>query len=462
MLFQTPIFWVFFVVVYLGYVALLRTTNARLWLLLVASLCFYGSWNPVFVPLLLFSIAVDFLAGRAMPGAAPRRKRLLLLASLGVNLGALAAFKYANFFSQSMLNPVFAGLDLDLWVPELDILLPVGISFYTFQSMSYTIDVYRGQFAPRKDFLRFATSIAFFPQLVAGPIVRAAHLVPQMESGSKIAWASSRAGLVLIVAGLFKKTIADLLSRVAEAGFDGGAGQSLVETWSAVLAFAGQIYCDFAGYTDIAIGLGLMMGFSFPRNFDLPYIATSPIDFWRRWHISLSSWLRDYLYIPLGGRLSRYRNLLITMMLGGLWHGASYTFLVWGCYHGVLLMLAHGWREVLGDRAPSIPRPVRAGFTFYLVLVGWVFFRADSIDTAWEVLARMHGSTLDVAAGAHASLDFALVVTALVLSHVLDWAVLTRRAVIERPFVFWPALVSLFAAAMLFGGTGQEFIYFRF
>ena len=462
MLFNTPVFWLFFIAVYLAYVALLRTTNARLWLLLMASLFFYGCWNPAFVPLLLFSIAVDFYAGRAMPDASPRRKRLLLVASLGVNLGALAVFKYSNFFTQSMLNPIFAGFELDLWIPKLEILLPVGISFYTFQSMSYTIDVYRGQFQPRRDFLRFATSIAFFPQLVAGPIVRAAHLIPQVENGPRIDWASTRFGLVLIAAGLVKKTLADLLARVAEAGFDGQGAQSLIETWSAVLAFAGQIYCDFAGYTDIAIGLGLMMGFSFPRNFDLPYLSVSPIDFWRRWHISLSSWLRDYLYIPLGGRLLRYRNVLITMVLGGLWHGANWTFLAWGFYHGMLLMVAHGLRDHSGDRLRGIPRPLSIAFTFYLVLIGWVFFRAQSLDVAWDIIGRLHGSTLGVEASAHASLDLLLVLSAVVFSHLLDWAVLTRRDVIERPLWFWPSLVTGLTVALLWGGTGQEFIYFRF
>ncbi|MEZ4334109.1 MAG: MBOAT family O-acyltransferase [Myxococcota bacterium] len=462
MLFNTPAFWVFFVAVYLGYIALLGTRSARLWLLLAASLFFYGLWNPAFVLLLVFSIVVDYGAGRAMLDATPRRKRGLLVASLAVNLGALAVFKYSNFFTQSIVNPTLAGFDVDVVVPKLDVILPVGISFYTFQSMSYTIDVYRGRFAPRRDFLRFATSIALFPQLVAGPIVRAADLLPQMETGPRIDWARSKRGLVLIAAGLLKKTLADLLAPVAEAGFDGDRATSLLESWSAVVAFAGQIYCDFAGYTDIAIGLGLMLGFAFPRNFDLPYLADSPIDFWRRWHVSLSSWLRDYLYIPLGGKLHRYRNVLVTMVLGGLWHGANFTFLAWGFYHGLLLMAAHGLRDRLGDRLPALPRALRVGGTFYLVLVGWVFFRATSLDGAFAMLARLHGSTLDVAPAAHAPLEALLVVVALGGSHALDALVRDRCAWIERPLVYWPALATGFAIALLWGGTGQEFIYFRF
>ncbi|MFQ5740868.1 MAG: MBOAT family O-acyltransferase [Acidobacteriota bacterium] len=395
MLFHSWVFWIFFLsVLPLFYLAPLRWGRI---VLLVASYVFYMWWNPKFIVLILASTVVDYTAGRLMPGASRRTRRLLLVMSLSANLVLLGFFKYYNFFCSSVAQAL--GLAKEAFL--LRITLPVGISFYTFQSMSYTIDVYWGRLKPLRNFTDFALFVAFFPQLVAGPIVRARQFLPQLRSWKAPTATRFQEGLSLVLIGLNKKMVfADHFAKVADAYFQDVAGNpGWITAWTGTLAFAMQILFDFSGYTDIARGCAQLMGFHFPVNFNRPYLAANISDFWRRWHISLSSWLRDYLYIPLGGNRRgpgrTHLNLMITMLLGGLWHGASWNFVVWGGYHGLLLSLFRvakkrarpgwGWLQSV--------RPLLTGLAtainFLLVLFGWVFFRATSFQDAVHVFTSM-------------------------------------------------------------------------
>ncbi len=377
MIFNTPIFYLFFLLFLVGYGLVLLRHKPRIYFIVVASLIFYGAWNYRFIPLLLFSaVADDFIAQAIEASDSRRKKKRWLSLSVVLKLGLLGLFKYADFVLASVAD--FLGLfGVTPDVPTLSWVLPVGISFYTFQSLSYTIDVYRGEMKPRKGLMEFVAALSFFPQLVAGPILRARQILPQMHSLPVPTWDNAKHGFLLITAGVFKKTLADLLAHPAAKAFDTSSGVSVLESWTGVLAFAGQIYGDFAGCTDMAIGLALVLGFQIPLNFRLPYFALSPIDFWRRWHISLSTWLRDYLYISLGGNRNhlRLRNVMITMLLGGLWHGAAWTFVAWGAFHGLLITASHRLSRVKalagfhgsnspwirgikvgGDRLPGPPR----------------------------------------------------------------------------------------------------------
>ena len=405
MLFNSYIFLLFFIIVYGGYLLLSGRVRPQNILLLIASYVFYGWWDWRFCGLLLLSTVVDYCIGLAMSKSEDdnHRKRLLAI-SVVVNLGVLAFFKYFGFFYES----VAAGLqELGMDPPDLAlrVLLPVGISFYTFQTMSYTIDLYRRKLDVCKDPTAFALYVAFFPQLVAGPIERAKHLLPQILSPRHVTWNLVDHGLWLVLWGYFKKVvIADNLAGISNAVFDDPAANGGLNIIIGALAFTGQIYCDFSGYTDIARGIAKMMGFDFMLNFRLPYFALNPSDFWRRWHISLSSWLRDYLYIPLGGnrggRWATYRNLSLTMLLGGLWHGAAWNFVIWGAFHGALLiayrpftsegsatprMAGLGWLKVLTQWA------IMSVFT----VIGWIIFRANSASDIVEMLTNVGITTTD-------------------------------------------------------------------
>ena len=468
MIFNTPIFSVFFLTFFVIYSFWILRRTPRVLFVLVSSLVFYASWNYRFIPLLILSAVVDYtLAIFIHKAQTPRHRKLLLAASIGTNLAILATFKYADFAIQSAIKLV--GLfGFETTSPLLGLILPVGISFYTFQSMSYTIDVYRKQMVPRRGLLEFTAALAFFPQLVAGPILRAREILPQFHSLPTPTWPGVKHGFVLITIGLFKKTIADLLGEVVNSTFDGSV-IGLLEAWTGVLAFAGQIYGDFSGYTDMAIGLGLVLGFKIPMNFRLPYFAISPVDFWRRWHISLSSWLRDYLYISLGGnRRRRYRNVMITMLLGGLWHGAAWTFIAWGAFHGVLVVATQYFSSVAGlqkfARSPNgIVRLMKWSMTFYLILLGWVLFRAPDLTIATDLFATMHGFGPVVAATDAGVTVCALVVLALVLMHLIDWVVIVFSRVIEaRRYVLWPLLVLFQLLSFLIGAPSDAFIYFQF
>ena len=366
-------------------------------ILTALSYVFYGWANPLFTPLLLFSTLVDYACGlyiaRARAAGEPRAARGALALAIVTNLGLLGFFKYFNFGVEN-LNALArtTGLDAIGLDVAFTVTLPLGISFYTFQSLSYTWDVYRGRADAIRNFIDFACFVSMFPQLVAGPIIRFSEVADQLRSRTHTMTKFAR-GVAFFSVGLAKKVLlANPCGKIADLAFDAGSLQPL-DAWYGVTAYAFQIYFDFSGYSDMAIGLGLMLGFVFPKNFDSPYRSQSITEFWRRWHISLSTWLRDYLYVPLGGnRKGPVRtcvNLFIVMLLGGLWHGASWNFAVWGGLHGALLV----FERVQGRTAPywKLPAALRVAITFVLVLVTWVFFRAADLPSAGRYLASMAG-----------------------------------------------------------------------
>ena len=470
MLFNSFLFVAFFAVVYGLYVVLRH--RAQNVLLLVASYVFYGWWDWRFLSLILVSTAVDYLAGRGIARTSrSRTRRLLLSASVATNLGILFAFKYFGFFAESFgrLLGLF-GLALDH--ATVSVVLPVGISFYTFQTMSYTIDVYRGRLAPTRDVLNFALFVAFFPQLVAGPIERARRLLPQIEAERELRGPRVAEGLWLVLLGYAKKlVIADNMIPFTEPVFGDPESASGLAIVVAVWAFAFQIYGDFSGYSDIARGLGKLMGFDIVLNFRFPYFATNPRDFWRRWHISLSTWLRDYLYIPLGGnRHGRRRtelNLMLTMLLGGLWHGAAWHFVAWGLFHGLLLVVHRRLRPAL--ERPGAARPVRGprhallvlGF-FQLTSIGWLLFAVERLSDVPVLLGNLSWAwSAEATVGLLTIALFALPLLA------AEW--LAERSGETLVAVGWsrPARFACYALTwLLVVASGwvesHEFIYFQF
>ena len=370
----------------------------RLWILLAASYGFYASWSVPFIALIVCSTTVDYLVSLGLAGSNnPLRRRRLLTLAIGTNLAILGLFKYANFF----IGNAAAALDavgLHLPLPVLSLALPLGISFYTFEAISYVVDVYRGM-APVRSYRDYALYIMFFPHLIAGPIIRSKNLTGQFAAGPKIDPQRVLDGLFLLVTGLICKCVlADNLSPVVDAAYAGQAVLTSLDAWLAAIGFSGQIFFDFAGYTALARGSALLFGFDLPRNFDDPYLAPNITAFWQRWHMSLSSWLRDYLYIPLGGSHHgtwlTYRNLMITMGLGGLWHGASWQFLYWGLFHGSLLIMHRAARQHLPFFAREITVPghvVGAVATFLAWTFSMVLFRAPTMASAINVYASLVG-----------------------------------------------------------------------
>ncbi|MCP5045180.1 MAG: MBOAT family protein, partial [bacterium] len=393
MLFYSPQFLLFSVIL-LGVLATLHRDRPRKVVLLIASYVFYMAWNPVFILLIIGSTAVDYLVGgRLSREDDPGRRKGLLAVSLTANLGLLGFFKYTGMLEESaaMLLRAFGA---QVHWTTLEIVLPVGISFYTFQTLSYSIDVYRRRISATRSPLDFALFVAFFPQLLAGPIVRAADFLPQLARPSRLR--CTQEDFFLILRGLAKKVIiADNVGHFADVVFSQPGHWPSAVIWLATISFAVQIYCDFSGYSDMAIGIARVLGFELPRNFEHPYFARNPSEFWRRWHISLSSWLRDYLYIPLGGNrgssLQIYRNLMLTMLLGGLWHGASWNFVLWGLLHGIAL-IGHRWLRAwratrTGDVESSlVVRIVCMIALQYWVLLTWIAFRVRDFDAMYTAV----------------------------------------------------------------------------
>ncbi len=376
----------FYLLILLVSWAIVGLPKLRIWILLLASYYFYTSNNHWLIFLILISTQIDyFCAIKIEDASSPKIRKRFLLLSVVTNLGILGFFKYFNFFGSSII-----GLSSSLgwhisWI-DLNIALPVGISFYTFQSMSYTIDVYRRVLKAERSWVRFSFFVAYFPQLVAGPIVRPSCFLPQLDKKPKLRRGNLELALLLIFQGLFKKIVlGDFLGVYADNAFNNSAHIGIWGAWLGMYAFAFQIYFDFSGYSDIAIGCSKLMGFNLPENFRRPYIALNITDFWRRWHISLSTWLRDYLYIPLGGNRMKnntgvYRNLMITMLLGGLWHGAAWHFVLWGFMHGLFLIVERAFK-ISGKIKKSAPFKritlIKIFITFNLVCFSWVVFRAD-------------------------------------------------------------------------------------
>jgi D-alanyl-lipoteichoic acid acyltransferase DltB (MBOAT superfamily) len=469
MLFNTLDFWLFFAVVY-GVYRLLGTRGQNLWLL-GTSYVFYGFWDYRFVFLLALSTSVDWLLARRISREASRAgAKKWVAASVTVNLLFLGAFKYFNFFVGSFAA-LLEALGLRAHLPVIEILLPVGISFYTFQSMSYIVDVYRGDVEPSASLVEFALFVAFFPHMVAGPIMKAKVLLPQMARARLISSRDVTEGFHLAMVGLFKKVvIGDNLGAVVEMVFSRQLGFGPGALHLGALAFAFQIYADFSGYSDIARGVARMMGFTLMENFETPYFATSITDFW---HISLSSWLREYLYIPLGGNrgttLATYRNLMITMVLGGLWHGAAAHYVWWGAYQGGLLAIERWFRGRGGAKADpgGAPGPFRLiqGFaTFHLVCLGWILFRAEPGQPLGTMALRFLNPAGWLAMPwAHLGPVLLTIAPLLILDLARRWS---KRdlAILALP---WPVRGGLYAAlAYAFILLGQfesdAFIYFRF
>ena len=452
-------------VVLAGYCLFLPKTWRHGWLAL-ASYVFYGWWDYRFCGLLLLTTTIDYVAGGRIAAArSPAAKKRGLLASVCSDLSILGFFKYYDLGAETV-NALAQALGANSGLlPLLHLVLPVGISFYTFQAMSYSIDIYRGHARPARSFVDFACYVSLFPQLVAGPIVRYHELDCQLRERTHT-WAKAGAGIALFVLGLAKKVLlADSVAPMAAWGFAQEA-IGLAGAWSSLLAYTLQIYFDFSGYSDMAVGLGLMLGFQFPQNFNSPYKSSSITEFWRRWHISLSSWLRDYLYLPLGGNrrgpARTYVNLFLTMLLGGLWHGANWTFVLWGAYLGLLLAV----ERMLGKRglAWALPRPVQIFFTFVLVMFGWVFFRAPTLAGAGRMFAGLAGLNGWGAAWPLAgtgALNWGMLVLALGLALAArnTWEIRWRPS-------GWlaAALLALFAlcVATFLVNTSSPFLYFQF
>lgn len=381
--FNSLSFLLFFVIVYTLYLFFNHKWQNRL--LLAASYFFYGSWNWKFLSLIILSTVVDYFVGLKLGRTQDHKKRKqLLFLSMCVNLGILAVFKYFNFFSDSLMT-ILSEIGISTNWTTLNIILPVGISFYTFQTMSYTIDIYKKELEATENFFDFALFVSFFPQLVAGPIERAKCLLPNVLNKRIITYDLISRGLFLILIGLFKKiVIADGVAPSVNAVFNSTGNVGALDIILATYLFALQIYCDFSGYSDIARGVSKMMGFELMTNFKMPYFSKSPSEFWNRWHISLSSWLRDYLYIPLGGNkkgtVNTYKNLMITMLLGGLWHGAAWNFVLWGLYQGIILILYRLIRlDKIYKKIPDkILNTVKIVFFFQVTCYGWLLFRANS------------------------------------------------------------------------------------
>ena len=472
MLFNSYSFWIFFTVVFVIHGVLRHTGRNRV--LLLASYFFYACWDWRFLSLIWISTLNDYFAAIRIADAGSQlgRRRRWLLLSLTVNLGMLATFKYLDFFVVEF-NRLLSVAGLDLMIPTAGFILPVGISFYTFQTLSYTVDVYRGNTRATRNLGDFALYVAFFPQLVAGPIERSSHLLPQVSlPRPKLDEARFREGLFLVMSGLFRKVVvADNLARVSDSIFSTPTENlSASAVLVGVYAFAFQIYGDFSGYSSIARGISKWLGFDLMVNFRQPYFATSPRDFWNRWHISLSTWLRDYLYIPLGGnrggQAKTQRNLLVTMLLGGLWHGAAWTFLFWGGIHGVWLSVHRAIPKTRGGKLRWWSKPLKMAATFHLVCLTWLFFRAESIPQAFGLLARL--APENWTSGSEKTLGlfsiFAFFVLPLLafeawLEQKGDELALCRASPLLRALVYYFILLMLIFYAPV---EVQEFIYFRF
>jgi alginate O-acetyltransferase complex protein AlgI len=472
MLFNSLTFLVFFLVVFALH-RLMPGWKAKKLLLLVASYIFYAAWNPPYVFILLFSTSLDWWLARLIwKSRESAQRRLLLVLSLVANLSLLGFFKYGGFLLHNA-QLLLGTLGIQYAPPALDIVLPIGISFYTFASLSYTLDVYRGEIEGDAPFLDYALFVSFFPHLVAGPIVRARQLLPQIKlprdaSRDQLGW-----GLCLVIIGLAAKMVlADtLFAPVVDEVYADPAVHNAAYAWAAMFGFAGQIYFDFAGYSLCAIGLALCFGFEFPDNFHYPYAARGFSDFWRRWHITLSSWLRDYLYVPLGGNrhgeTRTYLNLMLTMLIGGLWHGASWMFVLWGGLHGLYLAGERWWRARRQDRADTTEGAggiAGALIVFLIVSLTWIPFRAHDTQSARGLLAAMFRSDANTLGDAAWMLRVYAGVALM-----LAWQYRQRDRSLEQAFasigkplqmaVLSTCLIGMFLCS---GGDQRAFIYFQF
>ncbi len=482
MTFDSIEFVIFFAVIYASWFVVRNAERPyRNAFLLLASYFFYGFWSPPFVILIVISTLVDFYLGRAIEQSNVERTRKLLVAgSVAINLSILGFFKYFNFFVDSAIAVLPEG---SFTAPGLEVILPVGISFYTFQSMSYSIDIYRKQIKASDSLLDFAVYVAFFPQLVAGPIERAGNMLKQFTGKPQQTVDRTLDGFDLILRGFFKKiVVADNIAPFVNMVFGDVDSASTLSMWMACYAFGIQLYCDFSGYTDIARGTSKLLGFELMENFKAPFGARNISDFWKRWHISLSTWLRDYLYISLGGnrgtKLLQLRNLVIVMALGGLWHGAAWHFLLWGVYHGALLVLYHSCKPLLDAITAGFNKPMQKAFgvlswlvTFQLVTISWAFFRAETTADLQTALSIMLINPLQnlLTQGIHfvpnAGLGEELFYLALIAGAML-FQITYKESGYSWSRAFWVrggrGAVSLAMMLFLYPSVKEQFIYFQF
>lgn len=458
---------------------------------MICSYLFYAAWDVRFIFLILFTTLSDFFLAKKIYCEKPLNQKWLLSISISIDLGILCVFKYYNFFIGSFIqfaNVIGLGISYQL----VNTVLPVGISFYTFQSLSYTIDVYRSEIKPENSFLNYALFLSFFPQLVAGPIVKAKELLPQFKIKpiKTISEIPLKLSLYYILLGYIKKSvIADNIAIISDIVF----ANSTIVSWSFVLlgviAYSIQIYCDFSGYSDIAVGVAFLLGFQLPENFRLPYMATSFRDFWNRWHISLSSWLREYLYISLGGNhrgeFRTYRNLLFTMLLGGLWHGANWTFIFWGGMHGLFLTIERSFMNIsttlnvhncflnlVGERSRTILlilsklfRVLYAVFVVCMVCLLWVFFRAENFQVAYSLFSGLFDRRVGVDCNYFLSMRLFYVIFFMVIAHLLGWCYGDSiEKVLGKRFTWYNGLLFaiVIMVAVLLSGDTKPFIYFVF
>ncbi len=485
MLFNSLDFAVFFPVFFVLYWLVAKRITLRNVLILASSYLFYGWWDWRFLFLIIASSFVDFFIGKKLYETEKKKTRkTLLLISLVFNLGLLFYFKYTNFFIDSFIESFrFFGGSIDSFT--LKIVLPVGISFYTFQTLSYTIDVYRKQLKPTKDWLAFFSFVAFFPQLVAGPIERASHLLPQFYKTYKFDYQKMRSGFLLIAFGLFKKmVIADRLSILVNQVYNNPSDYSGSSLLVATVFFAFQIYCDFSGYSDIAIGIARSLGFDLMKNFDSPYFSKSITEFWRRWHISLSTWFRDYVYIPLGGsrdgKYKTYLNLFLVFVVSGLWHGAAITFVIWGFIHGIIIVLEKATKKIkqqfyknIKIEPKNLLESILFGFiTFVTVDFAWIFFRANSFTDAKYIISHLFdfSKSISLYKLGLTKNEFLIAIMSIVLLLLFDFIhkKYNSIAILNKiPFYFRSVIyVIIIFTIVIFGIYGDdnvsEFIYFQF
>jgi alginate O-acetyltransferase complex protein AlgI len=474
MLFCSQEFLLFFTAVFTLYWAM-PWHRARVWLLLAASFYFYANWNRWLAGLICATTVMDYwIARRLEASTSPARRRWLLGASLVVNLGLLAYFKYANFFLRS-LEDVLEAAGASASLPVLRVILPVGISFYTFEAINYTVDVYRGKLRAERHLGNFMLFILFFPHLIAGPIVRAHDFLPQIHRRKRWDWPQLNLGMQYFVLGMVKKlVVADRMALYVDPVFAHPAGYGTGALWLATLAWAMQVFCDFSGYTDMALGTAHLLGYKLAQNFNLPYLAANIADFWRRWHMSLSGWLRDYLFIPLGGsrggRLKTARNLLVTMALGGLWHGASWPYVVFGCLQGGLLIVHRAFRTLCAAR-PRLDRglqtaagtALRVALTFAVFCCTLVVFRAPTVSAGLGMLRTMlvpqAAAALRLPAGG-IWWTLALVALGHFLGYRGRWKTLAAR--LPEPVLGCGYAAALALAFLLAPDASKVFIYFQF
>ncbi|MDJ0938453.1 MAG: MBOAT family O-acyltransferase [Woeseiaceae bacterium] len=471
MAFNSLVFLLFFLAV-LGLHSLPLSWKFKKTNLLLASYIFYAAWNPPFLLLLWISTLTDWYAAKRMTISEGNKRRLYLILSILVNLGLLGYFKYGNFLEENF-SLLMASLGVAYTFQPSDIILPLGISFYTFQSMSYSIDVYRKNIRPAESMLDFALYVSFFPQLVAGPILRAGYFLTQLIEDNRDRVADLGWGFALIVVGLFEKVVlADaIMAPVAEIVYFNTESATTLDAWIGTFAFAGQIFFDFNGYSVIAVGLGRCLGFKLPWNFLSPYAAIGFSDFWRRWHVTLSAWLRDYLYISLGGnRLGKartYANLAMTMLLGGLWHGASWLFVLWGAAHGMLLVAERVAKRLFGGIGffrTAIGQFAIGLLTFLLVCLTWVLFRAETLDGAVQLFTVMF-----IPVGGLVVIELVQVLVVIGVGAALlgtHWFMRNREFGSALRSLPWPVIGTILAAMLvaiiLSPGEERDFIYFEF